>query len=140
MGLFLRCEDGIIRLYCKKDCSARAWHGSDGFPYELLTNGGDIMRTTLVLLYNLTWAAGLHPVEWDQALIRPLYKAKTKDPLVIEHYRAVTLVTPYLRLRWGNPSAAPTFASASDTDTLAHGSGQKRTPFASSTSSPTAAP
>ena len=35
--------------------------GTDGLPYELLTNGGDIMRTTLVLLYNLTWAAGLHP-------------------------------------------------------------------------------
>jgi hypothetical protein len=66
--------------------------GTDGLPYELLTNGGDIMRTTLVLLYNLTWAAGLHPAEWDHALIRPLYKAKTKDPLVIEHYRAVTLV------------------------------------------------
>ena len=50
------------------------------------------MRSTLLLMYNLAWATGLHPAEWDRALIRPLYKAKTKDPLVIEHYRAVSLV------------------------------------------------
>jgi hypothetical protein len=66
--------------------------GTDRIHYELLTNGGEELKVVLLLLYNLAWAAGKHPQEWNKALIRPLYKPKTKDPLTIENYRAVTLI------------------------------------------------
>ncbi|MGB1607458.1 MAG: reverse transcriptase domain-containing protein, partial [Promethearchaeia archaeon] len=66
--------------------------GTDQLPYELLTNGGEAVRTTLLLVYNLGWFAGLHPSPWDLALVRPLFKAKTKEPLVIANYRAVSLI------------------------------------------------
>jgi len=66
--------------------------GTDCLHYELLTHGGEDLKTTLLLLYNLAWATGVHPSEWNKALIRPVYKPKTKDPLTIENYRAVTLI------------------------------------------------
>ena len=88
MSAFRAAEvDEVLR-----DCNKGTSPGTDGLAYELLTNGGECVRDTLLLLYNLVWATGIHPEEWDQALIRALYKPKTKDPLVIAHYRAVTLI------------------------------------------------
>ena len=74
------------------DTSSGTSPGPDKIPYPLMTNGGDFYKQVLLELYNLAWATGCHPSEWDAALIRPLYKPKTHDPLAIKNYRAVTLI------------------------------------------------
>ena len=66
--------------------------GTEGIHYDLLCHGGDLVEDALLLLYNLVWSTGTSPDEWRKALIRPIYKPKTKDPSVIENYRAVTLI------------------------------------------------
>ena len=65
--------------------------GTQGIHYDLLCHGGNLVEDTHLLLYSLVWSTGTSPDEWLKALIQPIYKPKTKDPSVIEHYRAVTL-------------------------------------------------
>ena len=56
------------------------------------------MQQVLHLLFNVVWAQEQGPEEWDCALVRPLYKPKAKDPLLIENYRAVTLINTVCKL------------------------------------------
>ena len=65
--------------------------GTDEVYNELLIQGGDYIQEILHLFFNVVWAQGHGPGEWDCALVRPLYKPKAKDPLLVENYRAVTL-------------------------------------------------
>ena len=66
--------------------------GVDTIYNEFLTHGGEPVLTALHLLFNLVWLDEQGPKEWDLALIRPIYKTATKDPLKTENYRAVTLI------------------------------------------------
>jgi len=68
--------------------------GTDEVYNELLIQGGDYIQEILHLFFNVVWAQGHGPGEWDCALVRPLYKPKAKDPLLVENYRAVTLSAP----------------------------------------------
>ena len=72
--------------------------GTDEVYNELLTQGGEYMQQVLHLLLNVVWAQEQGPEEWDCALVRPLYKPKAKDPLLIENYRAVTLINTVCKL------------------------------------------
>ena len=72
--------------------------GTDEVYSELLRQGGDYLQEIMHLVYNIVWAEGHGPEEWDCALVRPLYKPKAKDPLVIENYRAVTLINTLCKI------------------------------------------
>jgi hypothetical protein len=66
--------------------------GTDLVHNELMIHGGEKAAATLLALYNLIWSTGCSPKKWQEALIRPIYKAASKEPLMVENWRAVTLV------------------------------------------------
>ena len=67
--------------------------GTDEVYNELLIQGCDYLQEILHRFFNVVWAQGHGPREWDCALVRPPYEPKSKDPLLIENCRAVTLIS-----------------------------------------------
>ena len=49
--------------------------GTDEVYNELLIQGGDYIQEILHLFFNVVWAQGHGPGEWDCALVRPLAQA-----------------------------------------------------------------
>jgi len=66
--------------------------GTEPIQNELLIHGGQAIIDTLLLLYNLVWKAGVTPDAWRKALIRPIYKAASREPLMVENWRAISLI------------------------------------------------
>lgn len=72
-------------------CPAGSSPGPDLIPYEALKYGG--MATVLALTHfcNIAWFHNVHPTQWDEALIAPLFKGGP-DPHDVSRYRAITLL------------------------------------------------
>ena len=83
---------------CLQRASTNTAPGTDEIYNELLKQGGDYLRDLLLTFFNAVWEAETGPEEWSLALVRPLYKPKTKDPLSIESYRAITLINTICKL------------------------------------------
>ena len=77
---------------CLQRASTNTAPGTDEIYNELLKQGGDFLSDLLHTFFNAVWEAEAGPDEWSLALVRPLYKSKSKDPLAIENYRAITLI------------------------------------------------
>ena len=91
-----RLNDGITKAEIERALSkiknGKA-PGVDEIYNDFLTQGGDTIVEALRLLYNLVWVHKQGPEAWNKALIRPLYKVASKDPLLTENYRAITLIS-----------------------------------------------
>ncbi len=70
-----------------KKASRATSPGLDLFHNELLIHGEEIAAATLLALYNLVWTTGCAADAWRKALIRPIYKAASKEPLMVENWR-----------------------------------------------------
>ena len=100
-GSFDRLNDGITKAEVERALS-KAKNGKapgvDEIYNDFLTQGGDTIVEALRLLYNLVWSHERGPEAWNKALIRPLYKTATKDPLLTENYRAITLISTICKI------------------------------------------
>ena len=83
---------------CLQRASTNTAPGTDEIYNELLKQGGDFLSDLLHTFFNAVWEAEAGPDEWSLALVRPLYKSKSKDPLAIENYRAITLINTICKL------------------------------------------
>ena len=63
-----------------------------------MKQGGDFLSDLQHTFFNTVWEAEAGLDEWSLALVRPLYKSKSKDPLAIENYRAITLINTICKL------------------------------------------
>ena len=90
MGTAIRREEVSSSVQRTSKCTAP---GTDEVYNELLIQGDDYLQEILHLFFNVVWAQGHGPREWDCALVRPPYEPKSKDPLLIENCRAVTLIS-----------------------------------------------
>jgi hypothetical protein len=83
-----------------KLCPNGSAAGLDHLPYEAYKYGGNQPVECLTLIFQLSWKLRLHPTQWDQALISPLFKGGPNRNNV-HKYRAITLLAPqanYTRL------------------------------------------
>jgi hypothetical protein len=53
---------------------------------------GTEMIECLTLLFNISWNHSVHPKQWDNAFITPLFKGGP-DPHDVNKYRAITLLS-----------------------------------------------
>jgi hypothetical protein len=99
------CTNGINSTISREEiitaiqtASSNTAPGVDNIPNELLKKGGDAIVGVLHKLFNIIWLREAPPTIWERALIRPLYKTGSNDPLLTENYRAITLICTTCKL------------------------------------------
>ena len=87
-------ETGVLSMIPSSNTAP----GVDNIPNKLLKKGGDAIVGVLYKLFNIIWLREAPPTIWERALIRPLYKTGSKDPLLTENYRAIKLICTTCKL------------------------------------------
>jgi hypothetical protein len=75
----------INKLKLKKAC------GIDAIPNEILKHKN--IHPYLILFFQACLESGITPSVWKQALIKPIPKSSSKDPLVPLNYRGISLIS-----------------------------------------------
>ena len=65
--------------------------GSDNVISELITNGGAVLKTTILELFNTLYDCGHFPEQWANGIIIPIYKKGQR--CLPENYRGITLTS-----------------------------------------------
>ena len=83
-------EMGEVETALRKVQNGKA-AGGDGCINEILKQGGEVMKQSLLILFQKMWEGERIPVDWARGLIVPIFKDGERKN--VDNYRGITLLS-----------------------------------------------